>query len=111
MKLSINKKNGIVSDAFFEKNDQSFSLWINTTKKGVHYDSIMIDCSGEEVEYRYDNDTEGFHDDVTLDDTVVLTAESEEDKEILKRLTFELHDKDQLWVLFPEPKVIDYDKV
>ena len=99
MKIKINNLNKIVHSAFFQeaKSKDSFSVFINTYKKRVWFDSVM---SGnfEIVWYYHLEDDEGY-------DTVHLIAETQEENLILNRFRFMLMEKDQLWILFPKDSV------
>jgi len=99
MKININDKNGVIDSAFIDEAGLSFGVFINTKYKGV---KPYCTSSGEG---RY---TWYFHSDneSCLEDIVTLSAETEEDNNILDRLVFELHNKNQLWFLFLDNSVI-----
>lgn len=81
----------IVTSSFYEKcTDLTSILAINTSKRGVPWDSVM---SGEDylkVEY-WDNNNMS---------QVWLYAEDDSEKEVLQRTRYELLCKDQLQLLF-----------
>ena len=106
MKIKINNPNKIVCSAFFKeaKSKDSFSVFINTYKKRVWFDSVM---SGNfEIVWYYhvedDNELECRPEGC---DTVRLIAETQEENLILERFRFMLMEKDQLWILFPKDSV------
>lgn len=81
-------------------NEYAFSLLIYTTKQWVGYNSHMYSFIAQmnALSYIYDYDENDF-------DEVRLLSETDEDNEILTRLKFESHDKDQLHILMPITKV------
>ena len=104
MKLEVENSNGIVYSAFVKDSGLSFSLFINTRERHVDFDST---CSGDGfIEFWFDTPNMFADDDKIEADIVKLTAEDEKDKEILRRFRFELHDKDQIWILFPHKEII-----
>jgi hypothetical protein len=92
MDLIIINPNKIVQNAFTRESDLSFSLIINTVEKWVTFDLSGGDDSHYTWYYYSSDDTP---------DTVTLVPEDDEDIDVINRLRFELHDKDQLWILFP----------
>jgi len=96
LKLIVENPNSIVTDAFIKSSELSFSLFINTVEKWVMFDSYI--CGPMEITWNYDKDEQS--------DTVTLIAETEHEKEILNRMHFTQHCKDQLWILLPDDKVI-----
>ena len=106
MKIEIVNPNNIVSSAFIANDTElSFSVFINTTERWVQPYGITFGNSDITFEFA---DSEGFDDGGLRDlpaDTVTVFAESDEECNELKRLYFTLHDKDQLWYLFPKAEV------
>jgi len=100
MKITVENPNDFVEKAWFEVNNLSLSLFINTTERWLEYDSEGAD--GENVMFFYYP-----QDDLTMPDIVKLTAESQEEKKMISRLHFNLHSKNQLWILFPHEKVYE----
>ena len=95
MKLTVTNPNNIVQNALIKQNNLSFSLIINTRDKWVDYDNVM--SSSLEVRFTYFKGN--------LQDSVSLIAETDDDQKILRRVRFNLHDTDQLWILFPKDEV------
>ena len=96
MKLNV-LTNKIITSAHYEATPCAFNLIINTTEK-------WIPC--ERVEH-YNNKLIFVFMHQSINDSVTLTAENDHDIEILHRLRFELHEKNQLWILFPVGIVAD----
>jgi hypothetical protein len=96
MKVQVLNPNNIVQNAFIKETDLSFSLIINTVDKWVVYDTRGNDGVKLSINYYAENSSQ---------DTVELIAENDEDKEVFTRIPFELHDTDQLWILYPKREV------
>jgi hypothetical protein len=94
MKLEIENPNRIVESAFYTENSYSFSLFINTFERWVKYDTQGSDENS--IEFYYHNDENEEQPDI-----VRVVFETDAEKEIISRLNFELHSKEQLWILFP----------
>ncbi len=101
MKLIVENPNGIVESANYSRDSEGCSsLIINTRNKGVLPDAEM-GCSDEQSFIFYAS-----ADDAKFaNDKVLLQAETEEEKAIIRRLSFSLHSKDQLWYVFLDRSV------
>lgn len=98
MKVQVLNPNNIVQNAFIKQTDLSFSLFINTVDKWRRYESHS---SGYDTHIS-DHPSQAWHYE---SDTVIIIAETDHDSEIFGRIPFELHDTDQLWILFPKQVV------
>ena len=104
MKVTISNPNNIVDAAFVDtsKNESSFSVYINTVERRI-YPDYVIGGMGK-IEYEFYVDVEDG--DNMNHDVVTINAETEEEERVLERLSFECHNKDQLWYMFPIESVI-----
>lgn len=89
MELQIKKENIISSAAYAYNNKLSSSLLINTLDKGVL--PLYTESSDDYIKYVFCDDKEAF---------VKLTSQNQEDRDILSRIEFSNHSKDQIHVLF-----------
>ena len=105
MKVVISNKYGLIESAFSEENDACLSLYINTTERWVE-PSYTVHGYGE-IEYvfyvDYDNDDDDRRDSVTF------IAEDDIEAESMQRISFECHEKEQLWFLFLDRSVYAND--
>jgi len=98
MQIEINNKNSIITDAFFERTELSLSLFINTKKAKIDPDYISSGtCPGGEWEEKY-----YFYvtPESTKYDSVSLIAETPEETEVLKYISFNSCTKNQQWYLY-----------
>ena len=87
----------IVTSAFYEKcTDLTSLLVINTSERGVPWDSVMSGDDYLKVEY-WDEDSMS---------QVWLYAEDDSEKEVLQRTRYELLCKDQLQFLFIDDSLV-----
>lgn len=101
MRVEIFGKKEIVSSAYFEKcTPQTAILVINTHERwrgfdaqGWYYDTFNV--------YYWHNDGS-----LINDDEVSVLPENEEEKKLLKRNRFCLHEKEQLQILFIDNSLI-----
>jgi len=100
MKVTIEDEHDVISGAFAIENEHSLSLFINTQKRYTQPDASVHGCGAIEYWFDVDEDTVS---------KVILSAENNEEKEKLSRISFDCHEKDQLWFLFPGDKVINYE--
>jgi len=108
MKLQIQKQIGVVEDAFLHIGRLSLGLFINTRQRWRKPDSYGSSHHGGkqlayEVWYTDDNYPQAGC------DIVRLVPETARDRELLAGLHFELHCKEQLWILMTDADVTDYD--
>lgn len=104
MKIEISNNNRIVSSTFYEQNDLSFSIFINTVERWITPD--FIESSKGELIFYFDSlvDEEDY-------DFVSFIAENEREIEMLNRSRYLLHEKDQLCYLLPSESVTDYRSI
>lgn len=109
MKVEVKNPNGIVVSAHVHVPTRlATSLLINTTERWVRPDSRGGTRGGGEMDqdefafWPADWETRG---DDWQEDVVTLIAENDEDCSVLRRLAFELHDKDQLWFMYCDDSV------
>jgi len=89
----------VIESASVFKNQHSLSIFIDTKMRWVEPDTVIYGCG--QIEYWFDNSEE----DISK---VIISSETDEEFEILKRLSFEMHDKYQLWYMFPKDEVVNY---
>ena len=99
MEVKVKNKYGLVRNAFIKENEYSFSLFINTHKKHIYPNSRHY---SKKCLIYYFNETDNH---VSNRDMVELIAENEHDEEVIKRVIFECHDKNQLWYLFVKDEI------
>ena len=68
-------------------NPIAFNVMITTRERGIYWDSVEL--GKDYVKFYFPENN-----------TVTLTAEQPAEISVLHRLRFELHEKDQLWILF-----------
>ena len=97
MKLEVKNPAGRVTNAFFEINKDCLSLFINTSIKGLRpcFYGYCSDGDTFEVGYHYRKKC----------DEVILYPENKKEIEMLRRPNFELHNKNEMWIIFPNPKI------
>lgn len=99
MKLQVTNPNKIVQNAFTRETDLSFSLIINTVHKWITPDRYGNYIDRFAVTYKAKH--------TVLPDSIFLFAENDHDNGILRRVRFNLIEKDQLWILFPVERVYE----
>ena len=98
MQIEITNPNGIITSAFFEcSNNKCFSVIINTKNKYITSDCAITSYISNTLLYKGFSFT---NENSLEEDIVKLIPDSLEDQNILKRLVFLLHEKDQLWYVF-----------
>lgn len=112
MKIEVKNPNKIVESAFISKYGTKLatSVMINIKERGIRPDCVGSGQNEkgmeESIYYFYAPDISA--EDLNLDtntDVVMITAESEEDNEVLRRWVFELHCKTQLWFMYCDKSV------
>ena len=103
MKTIIKNENNILESAHYEVFKGIPSVFINTVHKCIPVDSVGYGYSPEiekhqVVEFTFYSDNGGHK------DSAFFVCETDEEWEILNRVHFECHDKNQLWLIFPEFK-------
>ena len=109
MKLIIKNKSGVVKNARIKKADGIFHLHITTRERWVKPDSISGEEDNKIKTMEINFATVQDYNDVYEWDTVKLIAESEDDREILNRVEFLKHSKNELWYIFVENKLLGVD--
>jgi hypothetical protein len=101
MKITVTNPNNIVQNAYYNHTELASSLIINTVAKWIDYESRsnQLDYISNLITATW------YYGPVESPDKVIAEAETTDDTNILRRLKFELHDKDQLWILFPKDEV------
>ena len=105
MRTIIHNDNGILESAHYEIYKGMPSVFINTVAKWVPCDSVGYGYSPELDKERVVEFT--FYSEDGDEDAVFFITETEEEWEILNRVYFECHNKNQIWVIFPD---LDGDK-
>jgi hypothetical protein len=96
MKLEIENGDVIHSAHFNRLNDQCSELITNLVEK--YYDSLTTESGRDYIKFSYClDDSSGV---VVAQGDVTITAESEDDITILRRIRFENMCKGQIWTLF-----------
>lgn len=96
MRLETVINSGMIESASWSQTKYALSLIINTRDKNVWPDMIIQD---EKLTFYFYSST------TSRPDYVRLVPEDDKEKEILGRIMFCLHDKDQLWYLFCDKSV------
>lgn len=89
MELQVEKGDIILSAAYIYNNKLSSSLLINTLDKGVF--PLYTESSENYIKYVFCEDDQAF---------VKLISQNQEDRDILSRIEFSNHSKDQIHILF-----------
>lgn len=108
MKLEIENSANTIYNAYFEITKNSMSVFINTNKRWIEPDSFGSGPYGfptNDYLIPYEYTFEFYNEEKDVYDVVRLIAENDEEYKILLRPHFVLHEKDQLWYLFPKKSV------
>lgn len=95
MKIDIKNFGNVttIENAIFNQNENSLSLFINTTKRDILPDLYEVGTDEIGLHY-YDSESDN------LLAKVLFKATTDLEREFLNCLHFESHCKDQLWIIF-----------